>query len=239
MATYILVHGAWHGGWCWHRIVARLERAGHRALAPDLRALGRDRTPVGSVTLADWADQIAALIDAQPEPVVLVGHSRGGIVISEAAERRPTRIRVLVYVAAFLLESGRTLQDVAGEEPESLVGPNLLVADDQLSVRIRDEAVRETFYGECSDDDVTLARALLVAEPMAPLVTPVRTSKANFGSVPRMYVECARDRAMTLRSQRRMQSALPCRDVITLDTDHSPFLSRPDELVAALLRAAG
>jgi len=239
MATYILVHGAWHGGWCWHRIVARLERAGQRVLAPDLLALGRDRTPAGSVSLADWADQIAALIDAQPEPVVLVGHSRGGIVLSEAAERRPAAIRVLVYVTAFLLEDGCSLQSAAAEEPESLVGPNLIVADDQRSVRIRDEAVRDIFYGECSDEDVALARALLVPEPTAPLGTPVRTSAANFGRVPRIYVECTRDRAMTLRSQRRMQAALPCRDTITLDTDHSPFLSRPDDLAAALLRAAG
>lgn len=239
MATYILVHGAWHGGWCWHRIVTRLERAGHRVLAPDLLALGRDRTPVGSVALADWTTQIAALVDAQPEPVVLVGHSRGGIVLSEVAECRPTRIRVLVYVTAFLLEEGRSLNTAASEEPESLVGPNLIVADDHRSVRIRDEAVREIFYGECSDDDVALARALLVPEPMAPLETPVRVTDANFGTVPRMYVECTRDRAMTLRSQRRMQAALPCRDTITLDTDHSPFLSRPDELAAALLRAAG
>jgi pimeloyl-ACP methyl ester carboxylesterase len=238
MATHILVHGAWHGGWCWHRIVARLERAGHRALAPDLLSQGRDRTPVGSVTLADWSNQIVALIDAQPEPVVLVGHSRGGIVLSEAAERRPGRIRILVYVTAFLLENGCTLQRAASEQPESLVGPNMVVADDQRSVWIRDEAVRETFYGECSDEDVTLARALLVPEPMAPLVTPVRTTDANFGTVPRMYVECSRDRAMTLRSQRRMQAALRCRDTATLDTDHSPFLSRPDELAAVLLRAA-
>ena len=238
MATYILVHGAWHGGWCWHRVATRLERAGHRALAPDLLSLGRDRTPVGSVTLADWANQIAALIDAQSEPVVLVGHSRGGIVLSEAAERRPARIRELVYVTAFLLENGRTLQAAASEEPESLVGPNLLVADDQLSVGIRDEGVRDTFYGECTDDDVALARALLVQEPMAPLVTPLRITDANFGRVPRTYVECVRDRAMTLRSQRRMQSALPCRETITLDTDHSPFLSRPDELTAALLQVA-
>jgi pimeloyl-ACP methyl ester carboxylesterase len=239
MATYILVHGAWHGGWCWHRIVARLERAGHRVLAPDLLSLGRDRTPVGSVTLADWTEQITALIDAQPEPVVLVGHSRGGIVLSEVAERRPTRIRVLVYVTAFLLENGCSLQMATREHSESLVGPNLVVADDHRSVRIRDEAVRETFYGECTDDDVALARALLVAEPMAPLATPVRTSDANFGTVPRMYVECARDRAMTLASQRQMQAALPCRDTVLIDTDHSPFLSRPDELASVLLRATG
>ena len=71
MTTYVLVHGAWHGGWCWHRIVAGLEHASHRAIAPDLKSLGRDRTPPGEITLATWTDQIAALVQAQPEPVVL------------------------------------------------------------------------------------------------------------------------------------------------------------------------
>jgi len=238
MATYILVHGAWHGGWCWHRIVTRLERAGHRVLAPDLLSLGRDRTPLGSVTLADWTQQVAAIIDAQPEPVVLVGHSRGGIVLSEAAEQRPGRIRTLVYVTAFLLEDGRSLQMAASTDTESLVGPSLVVADDQRSVTIRNEAVAETFYGECTADDVALARALLTAEPLAPLATAVRITAGRFGAVPRLYVECTRDRAITLAGQRQMQAALPCREAITLDTDHSPFLSRPDELTAALLRAA-
>jgi pimeloyl-ACP methyl ester carboxylesterase len=238
MTTYVMVHGAWHGGWCWHRIVPRLERHGHRALAPDLAAMGRDRTPVGSITLAHWAPQISALVEAQTEPVILVGHSRGGIVLSEVAERVPARIRALVYVSAFLLSSGQSLQVAASQDPQSLVGPGLVVADDQLSVRIRDQAAQAAFYGECSAEDAALACALLVPEPMAPLVTPISVSAANFGRLARVYVECSRDRAITHQQQRRMQSALPCHQRVTLDTDHSPFLSRPDELAAALLRLA-
>src|SRR5579863_1820463 len=127
MATYILVHGAWHGAWCWHRIVARLQQASHQAIAPDLLSLGRDFTPTRSVTLASWTEQIAALVQAAPEPVVLVGHSRGGIVLSEVAERVPERIRALVYVSAFLLENGSSVRDAAAEDGNALVVPGVMI----------------------------------------------------------------------------------------------------------------
>jgi len=235
MATYVFVHGAWHGGWCWHRIVARLRRASHRAMAPDLYSLGRDQTPPGTVTLASWTEQIAALAQSAAEPIVLVGHSRGGIVLSEVAERIPERIRALVYVSAFLLEDGHCLQDTAAEDTEALVLPAIVVADDHQSATIRESAVREAFYGQCSDEDVVLAQSLLRPEPLAPLATPVHVT-ARFGSVARIYVECTQDRAITHAAQRRMQAALPCRERVTLDADHSPFFCRAEELAAVLLR---
>ena len=89
ISTYILVHGAWHGGWCWDKVVPLLEARGHTVLAPDLASLGNDRTPLAEVSLAGWRDQIVDLISAQTEPVILVGHSRGGVVISEIAEKNP------------------------------------------------------------------------------------------------------------------------------------------------------
>jgi pimeloyl-ACP methyl ester carboxylesterase len=236
MATYILVHGSWHGGWCWHRIIARLQRASHRVMAPDLLSLGIDGTPPGSVTLRGWTDQMVALAESSNEPIVLVGHSRGGIVLSEVAERIPERIRVLVYVTAFLLENGRSLLESAAEQPESLVPPAMIVADDHQTATLRDSAIREAFYGRCSDDDVALARTLLKPEPLAPLSTPVHTTAARFGRVPRVYVECTADRAITHAAQRRMQSALPCAERVMLESDHSPFFCCPDELAAVLLR---
>ena len=235
MATYILVHGAWHGGWCWYRVANGLRRASHRVLAPDLMSLGVDRTPPGGITLDTWTGQIAALAASQPDPVILVGHSRGGIVLSAVAERIPEHVRTLVYVTAFLLEDGRSLQDAADTDPESLVGRSIVVAEDHKSASIRAGAAREAFYGLCSDADVALAESLLVPEPLAPLVTPVHVTAARFGSVPRIYVECSNDRAITLGAQRRMQQALPCRERITLDADHSPFLSRVDPLTDLLL----
>jgi pimeloyl-ACP methyl ester carboxylesterase len=235
MTTFVLVHGAWHGAWCWHRVLARLQRASHQVLAPDLLGLGIDCTSPGRVSLERWTSQIAGLIEAEPEPVVLVGHSRGGIVLSAVAERIPTRIRTLVYVNAFLLQNGVSLQDAASGIRDSLVPPAMVISDDHLSATLRPEIIREAFYGQCSDEDVALAMSLLKPEPLAPLATPTRISAERFGTVPRVYIESTKDRAITHEAQRQMQAALPCHKRVTLHTDHSPFFSCPDELCAALL----
>ncbi len=235
MSTYVLIHGAWHGAWCWHKLVPRLEKLGHTVIAPDLPALGRDKTPVNRVSLALWRDFVCGIIDAQPEPVVLVGHSRGGIVISEAAEHRPEKIRALVYVTAFLIRDGECLFDLAQlPQHPSLVAPNMVMSEDKSSSTMREAALRDAFYGECGDDDVALARLTVQPEPTLPLATPVRISEPNFGRVPRIYIECLRDRAIAPSLQKQMYTALPCRQVLSLDTDHSPFFSRPDELAALL-----
>jgi pimeloyl-ACP methyl ester carboxylesterase len=234
MSTFLLIHGAWHGAWCWYKVVPRLERLGHRVLAPDLPSLGRDRTPVNRVTLPLWRDFVCNIIDTQPEPVILVGHSRGGMVISEVAEHRPDRIRTLVYLAAFLPRAGQSLFDLAAQAEGSEVPPSMVMSEDSTSSMVRDDAVRSAFYGECSDEDVTLARACLQPEPTLPLATAVHLTEPNFGRVPRIYIGCARDHAVTPPFQKLMLSASPCKQVLSIDTDHSPFFSRPEELAAQL-----
>lgn len=234
MSTYLLIHGAWHGAWCWYKVVPRLEKLGHRALAPDLPSLGRDKTPANRVSLPLWRDFVCNILDAQPEPVILVGHSRGGIVISEVAEQRPEKIRTLVYLTAFLPRDGESLFDLAPQSVGSEVVPNMVMSDDKSTSTVRDESIRSAFYGECSDEDVALARSLLLPEPTLPLATPVHLTDANFGRVPRVYIECSRDRAITPPLQKQMHTASPCKQVLSIDTDHSPFFSRPDETVAHL-----
>jgi pimeloyl-ACP methyl ester carboxylesterase len=235
MSTIVLVHGAWHGAWCWYKVVPALEKAGHRVIAPDLAGLGKDGTPLSAVTLAGWAEAVCDILDAEEEPVLLVGHSRAGIVISEVAERRPDRIRKLVYLSAFLVPAGQSLFDVAGQITGSVVTPNLIIAPDQVSFTVHPDALREGFYGDSSDEDFALAQACLRPEPVAPCATPLQLTGHNFGRVPRVYIECLRDRAITPDAQRRMYTALPCRKVLSLDADHSAFFSRPAELVSHLL----
>jgi pimeloyl-ACP methyl ester carboxylesterase len=235
MSTYVFVHGAWHGAWCWHKVVPRLTKAGHTVFAPDLPSLGRDRTPVADVSLASWAESICRIVDAASEPVTLVGHSRGGIIISEVAERRPHKVAALVYLSAFLLRDGQSLLQVAQSHAGSLVLPNLVIAPDETSMTVKEDVLKEAFYGECSEEDVTLARMLLAPEPTAPAATPIHVTEARFGSVPRIYIECLRDRAIPLSLQRQMHASVPCHKVVAIDTDHSPFFSSPDALVDHLI----
>jgi pimeloyl-ACP methyl ester carboxylesterase len=239
MSTFILVHGAWHGGWVWDRVAQQLKRSGHNVLAPDLPAHGSDRTPVGQVTLQRYVDKIVNLVDACAQPVVLAGHSMGGIVLSQAAEQRPERIRVLVYICAFMLRNGQTLLEVAQADKDALVMPNVIPSPDGSSANLQPEMLREMFYGTCSDNDYEFAKSRLVPQPTAPFGTPLHLSEANFGRVPRLYIECLRDRAITIACQREMQARAGRDRVETLDCDHSPFFSATDELVKFLLSADG
>ena len=234
MSTFILIHGALHGGWCWYKIVALLEQQGHTVVAPDLPGHGLDKTPVSEVTLTAYVDSVCSVVDAQPEPVVLVGHSMGGGIITQVAEERPDKVKVLVYLTAALPPNGETMTQGVQKDCESLFPHNFVLSDDQKSGTVRTEALRDMFYGDCSDEDIALAKALLVPQAVAPLNAPAKTSAANFGRVPRVFIECLQDRALTPARQKQLYTAQPCQQVITMDTSHSPFFSAPGELAAHL-----
>lgn len=234
MSTYVLIHGSWHGSWCWEKVVTLLEQAGHEVEAPNLPGHGADNTPVAEISLQSYADRVCQVLDALSGPAILVGHSMGGIAITQAAEGCPEKIETLVYLCAFLLRDGESLFQVAQEDTESLILPNLVVNEEQGITTIRGEAVKGTFYGDCSDEDVARARSLLRPDPLAPVGTPISVTQENFGGVPRTYIECLRDRALGPAAQKRMYEASPCERVISMDASHSPFLSRPEELVSHL-----
>lgn len=236
--TFVLVAGAWHGAWCWSRLAPLLESAGHRVLTPELPGTGGDTTDPARITLESWARFIAEVVAAESSPVLL-GHSRAGIVISRAAELVPERVGMLVYLAAYLLPPGGTMAAEARGDAGSLVPPNMVPAASGITCTLDAAIVRDAFYGDCDAATVAFAHARLAPEPLKPLVSPVKVTEARFGSVPRAYIECTRDRTVSLACQRRMQAALPCNPVITLQSDHSPFLSHPAALASALEGLSG
>jgi pimeloyl-ACP methyl ester carboxylesterase len=238
MATFVLVHGAWHGAWCWFKVVPLLQEGGHRVIAIDLPSHGIDRTLTRDVSLRAYAERVCEVLDTCEDPVILAGHSMGGLVISSAAEMRPSKIAKLVYVAAFLLRDGQILLDAAQADTRSQVLPNVVFNEGRSAATLRDESIRSVFYADCKDDDVALARALLVPQAAAPLATPLRATAENWGRIPRIYIECVRDNAISIAMQRAMYAESPCQRVISMNTSHSPFFSAPDELADHLLRLA-
>jgi len=235
MSTYVLVHGAWHGSWCWEKVVPLLEQAGHQVEAFDLPGHGQDKTPIREITLAAYTNRVCEILDAQADPVILVGHSLGGIVITQAAEERPAKIQRLVYLAAFLPQSGETSRQFAQMDSDSLLLPNVIVNREQGYQTFKEGApLKDIFYGDCSQEDVARAISLLVPQALAPGGTPVRITAEHFGRVPRIYIECLRDRALSPAIQKRMYTATPCQTILSMQTSHSPFFSAPRQLVRHL-----
>jgi pimeloyl-ACP methyl ester carboxylesterase len=236
MASFLLVHGAWQGAWCWREIIPRLESLGHRAVAIDLPGHGQDPTPRNSIALRDYVEAVVRALDGIGEPPLLVGHSMGGL-ISEVAEAVPHRLRGLIYVSALLLPNGSSMMQMVGRyDPECL--RQIAWADDRRTALLTPRGAAEFLYSLCSPEIVQDAISRFTPEPVAPFEQVLCVTPERFGSVARYYVECLRDRIVAVALQREMHSSLPCKDVYSIDADHSPFFSAPQELTDILDRIA-
>jgi len=235
MSTYVLIHGAWHGAWCWKNVIPLIENEGHKVVAPDLPGHGEDKRPIAEITLQAYTDRVCKILDEQSDPVILVGHSMGGVVITQTAEYRPEKIKKLVYVTGFLLQNGEFLLQHAEPDTEALVLPNLIMSEDQSYATVKEEALKEVFYADCSNEDVEFAKSRLVPQAAAPFATPVSTTEENFGRVARAYISCLRDKAISPSIQEKLYKALPCEKVISMNTSHSPFFSAPEDLANHLI----
>jgi len=176
--TFVLVHGSWHGGWCWEKTASLLVAKGHKVIAPDLPGHGDDNTSTATVTLESYADRICTIASTQKEAVVLAGHSMGGVVITQAAEKCPEHVAALVYICAFLPRNGESLMTWAMQDRESMVNPKTTEPRSEGVVAFRREHAREAFYLQCSDEEVALALSRLVDQSTAPFGTPVVTTAA-------------------------------------------------------------
>ena len=244
MASFLLIHGAMGGAWCWERVIPGLQAAGHDAAAIDLPGQGSDTTPLPEITLYRYADAVCGALDRLDGPVLLTGHSMGGMVIAQAATQRPGKLAGLIYVAAFLPQPGQSLLDITHlpEAAGDSVQANLVVEGDPPVSTMPPEAAPEALYHCCTQEQIDWALPQRGSQPVIPFTNPFTpgagAEAAAAAGLPRAYVTCLQDRAIRPALQRRFYTEAGCDPVIEIDTDHSPWLSRTDELVAALLGVA-
>ncbi|MCP3857200.1 MAG: alpha/beta fold hydrolase [Actinomycetia bacterium] len=214
--TVVLVHGAWHGAWCWDAVRAGLEARGIDVVTQDLPF----------TAALDDVDSVIATLD-RLESAVLVGHSYGGLVITQAALER-TDVSHLVYVCAFMAEEGEDVRRRSLEFPTVALTVGMVHEDDGW-FSVDPEIAPDAFYQECSPAEVE--RALSRLRPMRR--GPVREyDRAPWRDIPSTYAVCARDQAIHPDFQREM--AARATHTVEWDTDHSPFVSRPDDVVELL-----
>ncbi|WP_338466654.1 alpha/beta hydrolase [Novosphingobium sp. ZN18A2] len=239
MAGFVLIHGSWHGGWCFDPVAEILRARGHTVVAPDLPGMGGSAEELAAVTLDSWgefaAQQCREMRAANVGPVVLAGHSRGGLVVSTAAEMAPDAMDALVYVCAMMLPDG-----MSRAEFKQLEGPNpdfdaIISKVAGGAGTVVDPARAAPVFAQVSPPElVAAALPRLVAEPHGPRSQKLHLTPERWGSLARTYVECTLDRTIPIDSQRKMQAMSPGANVVTLEADHSPYLSKPVELANAL-----
>ena len=225
-ATVVLVHGAWHGPWCFNKVVAGLEERGVTVVNVERRRLHEPSGELRGVTNSDENEQIVRAALAEVEgPVVLLGHSFGGVAITTAPLGN-RNVKHLVYLTAIM-------PDTDGGIPDNFANPELIgamqVAEDG-STTVKEDMIRPIFYGNCSDEDVADAMPQLVRDE-APIPFDAARDTA-WRQITTTYVVCSEDNALLAEGQREL--ARRADRIAEWPTDHSPFFSNPGLVIDLL-----
>ena len=221
MKPVVLVHGAWHGAWCWAKVLDGLTAAGIAATAVELPLQGGPGPD---------AEAVRAALDGLEDAVVM-GHSYGGVVISAACSGA-TNVAHLVYLCAFQLAEDETTLTITTAYPGAIAEAMRIDGDGRT---IDPDHLESLFYADCSAADIELARRSLRPMPARP--APLDPYLPAWRDIPSTYVICEADQAIPPDAQRMMAGRAG--DVRTWPTSHSPFFSRPDLVVALLTELAG
>jgi len=230
------VHGAWHGGWCWHRVADPLRAAGHRVFAPTLTGVGeRHHLLSAQVDLETHIQDVIGVLEAEElEDVVLVGHSYAGLVISGVAARARARLRQLVYLDALLAEDGQSWADAFPPEVAEARRRGATVTNGVKTIPAPDPDI----YGFANPADTEWVRRRLTPHPYAPFEQKSRLGGPLGSGLPRIYVDSTEPAIAALATIKNRFRGKPDWPFVELKTGHDAMLSAPDELVGILRQFA-
>jgi len=237
--TFVLVHGSWQGAWSWDGVRDQLRAYGHRVIAPALPGrgdAGEDRSWIGH---DDNVAAVLAAIDADGAgPVVLAGHSLGGVTISQVADQRPDRVARLIYCAAFVLDDGESAADVMPEQMRTAI-TELSTTRPDRAIPMPWEFWRQNFIQTASEQLARESHERLVPDPYRPVFEPVKLRRPVHRELPAAFVAFTQDKTMPPGFWHPgMSGRLNDGAVIEIDGDHQMLLSAPGPLADALHHAA-
>lgn len=238
--TFFLVHGAWCGAWCWEKLKPLLETQGHTVIAPDMPGHGEDMLPIKDQSLENYARVVENLIAPLKKPVILVGHSFGGMIISQAACYIPNKIKKLVYISAFVPQNGQSCNGISKNIKPSF--HERLIASGSEFILSADGKTSQLTPASCADfiyNDIPKDKALKIAKKFCAESNAAQNQAIvlndNFNGIPKAYIRCVFDKTVDIRLQDKMIEEACCEEVYTLKTGHCPFESDPNSVADILL----
>lgn len=237
--TFVLVHGAFQSAAVWGEVAQHLRSEGHEVALVELPGRDAQGEAARAVTLQDYIDTTRAAVAAAAEPVILVGHSFAGITISGVAEVAPDEVELLVYVAAYLPQSGESMQTLAlSDGDNAFTEATFVIAPDHSHATILEADRVRVFAADATPAQVDALQASMIREPLGPIATPVTLTEDRFGSVPAAYVRTLEDGTLSPQLQTRMIERAGLERVQDIDSGHVPYLTRPEELARLLVDLA-
>lgn len=229
--NFVLVHGAWHGGWCWHDVERQLRAAGHQVFAPTLTGLGeRAHLLNETVGLSTMIDDICAVIECEGlSDVVLVGHSFGGLVICGAAERMPQRIRRLIFLDALVVQSGSCAMDTL---PPAVQAERSQTIDAQ---GLRMKVPGADKFGVFDPAQVEWLQSRLTPHPLRAYTEPLRMRHPPGNGLPKTYIAVTDPWYPPLAGVREWVRQQPDWEWREIAAGHDAMVTAPDALSELLM----
>lgn len=240
--TYVLVHGALFTSAGWAPLKAELERGGSRVLTLDLPGREGDGIDPRTITIHSAAAAVCAVVRRETAPIILVGHSQGGAVITQAAGDCGDGVKGLVFVAAVAPHAGEIAFAALNPARDNTFPLCATLDPDAGLFRLnRSGPLEASFFHDLRALDAELADkalASMVSEPAGIGTTPLKFDEARVGSFPRFYIEATQDRVVSIETQREIQARWSFSRVYSHPTSHSAFLSQPAAVADDLRDAA-
>ena len=232
---FVLIHGAWHGGWCWEGVISELQKAGHTAEAPTMpgNGPGQDRS---KIRFEDYVKTIVDALQRQAVPSVLVGHSSAGFLLQASAPKGPDKISHLVFLNAFIVPDGKSQFDLV--PPEASQGMTAAAkASPDNSVPVIEDFVRNMLMaGESKEKQDALLKRL-VPQPLALFTTPVKTGDFSKLPTPKSVVFCKRDASLPPGAYLGMAQGLGKFNLLEVEGGHEALYTDPATVAKGLMEA--